>query len=112
MYRDKETGIFRYDASAPGWPPTQVVVRIFRMTADVENGTLNNCDSAELLGQSGTKAVRLLEQLMTEQVQIEQTSLRVSDEAMNHCRVAMAQTIAALRLTIQTLRDAADKPIQ
>lgn len=82
------------------------------MTADVENGTLNDCDSAELLGQAGKKAGKLLEQLMTEQAQIEQTSPRVSDEAMEHCRVAMARTIAALRLTIKALGDAADKPIQ
>ena len=82
------------------------------MAADVEKDTLNDCDSAELLGQAGTKAVRLLERLMTEQSQIEQTSPRVSDEAMDHCRVAMARTIAALQLTIQTLRNAADKPFQ
>ncbi len=74
------------------------------MAMNVEDDQPDACDTVDLLIQANDKAAKLLEQLLAEQAQMDQTSAKLSVEALRQSRLALAEAIAAVRKTIDILR--------
>ena len=80
--------------------------RIPPMATEVEEDHPDLRDPAALFTEAANKAEKLLVQLIAEQVQLEQNPPKLSIEAMDQIRSALAETIAAVRQTIVAVRKA------